>query len=114
MAFESLVTAYQERIFRFALRYCGNREDAEETAQDAFVRAYRALQTYPPDRRRGLNLRAWLYTITLNVARNRVRRKRHRSVSIDMQFPGADGPLEIEETRRDSQPVDTTERRETG
>ena len=82
--FEPLVVAYQERIYRFALRYSGTREDAEETAQDAFVRAYHALQTYSPERRRELNLRPWLYTIALNVARNRVRRKQHPSALIDV------------------------------
>ncbi len=43
--FESLVIAYQDRLYSFALRLTGRREDAEEVAQDAFVRAYRALGT---------------------------------------------------------------------
>src|SRR5450432_2399213 len=81
--FEALVLAFQDRLYGFALRFCANREDAEEIAQDAFVRAYRALQKYPPDRIRSLSLRAWLYQIALNVARNRFRRKRHRLVSLD-------------------------------
>ena len=67
-SFERLVLAYQDRLYAFALRFCGNREDAEEVAQDAFVRAYRALKTYPADRVRALALRAWLYRIALNVA----------------------------------------------
>jgi RNA polymerase sigma-70 factor, ECF subfamily len=83
--FEDVVRFYQDRLFSFALRVTGNREDAEEVAQDAFVRAYRALCGYPPDRIRGLALRAWLYRITLNVARNRLRGKkaRLRTVSLD-------------------------------
>jgi RNA polymerase sigma-70 factor (ECF subfamily) len=113
-AFEPFVLAFQDRIYRFALRYAGNREDAEEIAQDAFVRAYRALQTYPAERRRELNLRPWLYTITLNVARNRVRRKQIVSQSIESPTPDAEGPLEIEETAADGQPATVTERRETG
>jgi RNA polymerase sigma-70 factor (ECF subfamily) len=80
--FEKLVSHYQDRLFAFAYRITGNREDAEEVAQDAFVRAYRALKSYPGDRVRALSLRAWLYRITLNVARNKVRRKRHHFVSI--------------------------------
>lgn len=80
--FEQLVCHYQDRLFAFAHRITGNREDAEEVAQDAFVRAYRALKSYPSDRVRALSLKAWLYQITLNVARNKVRRKRHRFVSI--------------------------------
>lgn len=82
-AFERMVRTFQDRIFSFAHRLSGNREDAEEIAQDAFVRAYRALRTYPADRIRSLALQAWLYRITLNVARNRFRVKRARSVSLD-------------------------------
>src|SRR5437660_5426440 len=77
-AFESLVRTFQDRLFSFARRLSRNREDAEEVTQDTFVRAYRALKTYPGDRIRALALQAWLYRITLNVARNRLRGKRAR------------------------------------
>ena len=90
-SFERLVLAYQDRLYAFALRFCGNREDAEEVAQDAFVRAYRALKTYPADRVRALALRAWLYRIALNVARNRYRRKRPRTVSLESASRSIDG-----------------------
>jgi RNA polymerase sigma-70 factor (ECF subfamily) len=82
-SFERMVRTFQDRIFSFAHRLSGNREDAEEIAQDAFVRAYRALRTYPADRIRTLALQAWLYRIALNVARNRFRVKRARLVSLD-------------------------------
>jgi DNA-directed RNA polymerase specialized sigma24 family protein len=52
-------------------------QDAEEIAQDAFVRAYHALHRYPRERRASLALRPWLYRITLNLARNRARGLRH-------------------------------------
>jgi RNA polymerase sigma-70 factor, ECF subfamily len=82
-AFERLVRTFQDRLYSFAHRLCGGREDAEEVTQDAFVRAYRALKSYPAERIRALALQAWLYRITLNVARNRMRRKRVPQVSID-------------------------------
>src|SRR5262245_52012101 len=82
-SFELLVRRFQDRLFGFALRVTGSREDAEEVAQDAFVRAYRALQTYPAERILAMALKAWLYQVTLNVARNRLRRKRHPTVSLD-------------------------------
>jgi RNA polymerase sigma-70 factor (ECF subfamily) len=81
--FEDLVRVYQDRLFSFALRLTRSREDAEESAQDAFVRAYRALCTYPAERIRGIALRPWLYQITLNVVRNRMRGKKLRLVSLD-------------------------------
>ena len=86
--FEELVREYQDRLFTFALRLTGRREDAEEVAQDAFVRAYRALQTYPGERVRALAVKAWLYRITLNLARNRFRRRRHATVSLDDEGNG--------------------------
>jgi RNA polymerase sigma-70 factor, ECF subfamily len=80
--FEALLRQYQDRLYSFAVRLAGNTEDAEEVVQDAFVRAYRALQTYPPDRIQNLALRPWLYQITLNVFRNRVRGKQLAQVAL--------------------------------
>ncbi|MEX0880120.1 MAG: sigma-70 family RNA polymerase sigma factor [Thermoanaerobaculia bacterium] len=89
--FEDLVRTYQDRLFSFALRLTANREDAEEAAQDAFVKAYRALGRYPAARIRAMALRAWLYQITLNVVRNRARGKKLKLVSLDHPLsPGAE------------------------
>jgi RNA polymerase sigma-70 factor (ECF subfamily) len=82
-AFEGLVRAYQDRLFAFSLRITGSRRDAEEAAQDAFVRAYRALRTYDSERICSLALRPWLYQIALNVCRNRLRGVRRAEVSLD-------------------------------
>ena len=81
--FERMVREYQDRLYSFALRLTSRPEDAEEAVQDAFVRAYRALKTYPSGRIRSMALRAWLYQITLNVVRNRFRRKRHPTEALD-------------------------------
>ena len=81
-AFEHLVLAYQNRLFGFALRLTGRSADAEDSVQDALVRAYRALKRYPDQRRRTLRLRPWLYRITLNVVRNRARGERAELVEL--------------------------------
>jgi len=81
--FESIVDDYQRRLYGFALRMTGNREDAEEIVQDAFVRAYRALGKMSPEQRAELRLQPWLYTITLNVTRNRLRSKKPTNVALD-------------------------------
>jgi RNA polymerase sigma-70 factor (ECF subfamily) len=88
-AFEQVACAYQHRLYAFALRLCGRPEEAEEIAQDALVRAYRALATYAPERIRALQLRAWLFQIALNVARNRVRRRGPEVTSLDAAVEGA-------------------------
>src|SRR5262249_47590502 len=81
--FDAAVECFQDRLFGFAWRLLGSSRDAEEATQDALVRAYHALQSYPPERRRALHLRAWLFQIALNVVRNRVRQSRLSEVPID-------------------------------
>jgi RNA polymerase sigma-70 factor (ECF subfamily) len=81
--FERIVDDYQRRLYGFALRMTGNREDAEEIVQDAFVRAFRALGKMTEEQRTELRLQPWLYTITLNVTRNRLRSKRPTNVALD-------------------------------
>lgn len=81
--FEGLVRGYQDRLFAFALSLTGNAADAEEVAQDAFLRAHKALRRYDADRILDLKLAAWLYRITLNVVRNRVRSRRLQVVPVD-------------------------------
>jgi RNA polymerase sigma-70 factor (ECF subfamily) len=82
-SFERLVLAYQDRLYAFALRLSNSPCDAEEIVQDALVQAYRALARWPAERVRALAPRPWLYQITLNVYRNRVRGRRLRVVPLD-------------------------------
>src|SRR6185503_8175605 len=58
-SFEGLVLAHQDRLYSIALRMRGDARDAEEAAQDALVRAYRALSGYPAERILELRLRPW-------------------------------------------------------
>ena len=81
--FDAIVDEFQRRLYGFALRMTGNREDAEEIVQDAFVRAYRALGKMSLEQRLELRLQPWLYTITLNVTRNRLRSKKPTNVALD-------------------------------
>lgn len=81
--FEKLVATHQHRIYALALALTTNPHDAEEVAQDAFVRAHRALRSYPAERIAALHLRAWLHRICLNVVRNRVRVRRVATQPID-------------------------------
>jgi RNA polymerase sigma-70 factor (ECF subfamily) len=91
--FERMVHEHQHRVFALGLALTGNRHDAEEVAQDTFLRAYRALVTYPPDRIRELKQKPWLHRIALNVVRNRVRGVRPRLVELNGSEPDhAPGP----------------------
>lgn len=73
-AFPALVADHSSRLYTIALRLLGDPRDAEEVAQDALVRAYRAIAGYPPERTRELRLRPWLAAIAVNLAHNRRRR----------------------------------------
>jgi RNA polymerase sigma factor (sigma-70 family) len=68
-AWETIVRTHQGIAFRTAYLLSGSAADAEEAAQDAFVKAYRALGRF----RRGAPLRPWLLRIVANEARNRRR-----------------------------------------
>ena len=85
--FERMVHEHQHRVFALGLALTGNRHDAEEVAQDTFLRAYRALVTYPPDRIRELKQKPWLHRIALNVVRNRVRSAQPRLVELNGSEP---------------------------
>ena len=93
--FEQMVLEHQNRIFALGLAMTGNRHDAEEVAQDTFLRAYRALCTYPPERIHELKQKAWLHRIAINVVRNRVRGVRPNLVELNGSEPaGGSSPEE--------------------
>ena len=81
-AFGILVDRYHDRYARYAVHMMGNREDAEEALQDAFVRAFRSLHQYEERERFG----AWLYRILVNQCRNAIERRRRDAEA----FPGVD------------------------
>ena len=86
-AWETVVREYQGIAFRTAYLLSGSAADAEEAAQDGFVKAYRALGRF----RRGAPLRPWLLRIVANEARNR-RRSAGRREQLALRAAAADRP----------------------
>ena len=77
-AFGGIVRKYEKPIFNLMYRATGSREDAADLTQDAFLRAYDKIHTF----RLGRKFYSWLYTLSLNVARDHLRkRKRQPSTS---------------------------------
>ncbi len=110
-SFEALVIAHQDRLYSIALRVLGERGAAEEAAQDAFVRAYRALATYDADRVRELRLRPWLATIVLNLCRTRIARRAAKGaapLSFDLEAAPLPEPVATDAT---TMPAAVAERR---
>jgi RNA polymerase sigma-70 factor (ECF subfamily) len=88
-AYEELVYAYQGIAFRTAYVFAGNASDAEDSAQDGFVKAWRALGRF----RDGAPFRPWLLRIVANEARNRRRsagRRAHLALRAATEQPSGD------------------------
>src|SRR5207247_9629198 len=64
--FDTLVAAHHREIYRYLLRATFRASEADDLAQETFLRAYRAHRTLPPD----ANALAWLFAIATNVAKN--------------------------------------------
>ena len=110
-SFELLVLRYTSQLYAFALRWIGNPTDAEDIVQVAFERAFITLDNYPVPLIRALNLRPWLYKVTLNVARNYISRSKLHTVSLELL---EDGDLLEQDEDWQNQPelvVESSERR---
>jgi len=79
-AFELLVSRHQRPVYNLALRFLNDPDEAEDVAQDCFIRVYKAAATYTPDAK----FTTWLYTIVRNLCFNVLRSRRQAViVSVD-------------------------------
>ncbi len=100
-AFNRLVAGYHDRIYQLAYRMTGNHADAQDVAQDAFIKAYMALREF----RAQAAFSTWLHRIAVNVAVDMLRRRGTRPGPLtDLEAtaadPLADGAERIEIQRR--------------
>ena len=102
-AFEQLVVAYRDQVFRLALRMCGNEADADEVAQEAFLSAWKALPNFRGDSQ----FSTWLYQLTSHAAIDLMRRKKRQIAAEDITevsapdpAPGPQQQAEQSETRQ--------------
>ncbi|RYG18543.1 MAG: sigma-70 family RNA polymerase sigma factor [Chitinophagaceae bacterium] len=102
-AYAVLVKRHQRFVFTLAMRFAKNREDAEEIAQDCFVKAYKALGTF----KQTSKFTTWLYTITYTTAMTFLRKKRLDTSSINddehvMQIANSGTDFDANEVERKS------------
>ncbi len=103
-AFEQLVALYENKIFGLCLHLTGNPVDAQDLAQEAFIRLYKAL----PGFRGQSAFSTWFYRIVVNLWSNETRRRaRQRTVSLDAPVQTSDG--EIQRTLEDEGVTDPEE-----
>ena len=88
--FEALLSDHHAEIYRYVLRVTGRRQDADDLAQETFLRAFRAHRSLPPD----ANFRAWLFAIATNLTRNHFRSQKRRRLAyaeVGSESPETDG-----------------------
>ena len=93
-AFEELVLRYQNRLLTILEHLVGNREQAEDLAQETFLRVFRARERYEP----GAKFSTWLFTIANNVASNALRsRSRRREVGVPEGNGDQSGAMQLDQ-----------------
>lgn len=101
--FEAMVTAHHSEIHRYLARTLTRRVEADDLAQETFMRAFKAYRSLSPD----ANVRAWLFAIATNVRRNHFRAEKRRRLAYatvgatgsDTHHEGPDDGAQFEETQ---------------
>lgn len=103
-AFAALVSRHKGTVYRIAYRMLRNADDTEEITQVTFVKAFRSFHRFKEE----FDFHPWLYRIAVNAALTLIdRRKRHRSVDIDVVPEG-----QLPRSSQDESPLQVTSRRE--
>lgn len=89
-AFDQLLHRYEAKVFAVAYRLTGNRQDGEDLAQETFVKAWKALPNFRGD----ASLNTWLITITTNLWRDQLRKRRLPVESMDDTVAFEDGEVQ--------------------
>lgn len=79
-AFDLVVERHRRSVYQLCYRFVGNHEDANDLAQDVFIRAFKSLRTYKGDAALG----TWLYRIAVNVSLNKLSAKTVRPEPLDV------------------------------
>lgn len=95
--FSRLIDNYKNMVYNLAYRMSNNSQEAEDISQEAFLRAYQSLARFNPS----YKFSTWLYQITLNIIRDKFKRKEIDSVSLDT-------PIETDDSEYYLQPADFT------
>jgi RNA polymerase sigma-70 factor (ECF subfamily) len=85
-AYEEIVEIYKDKVFQLCYRILGNRHEAEDMAQEAFIRAYVNISSFNID----LKFSTWLYRIATNLCIDRIRKKKP-DYYLDAEVSGTDG-----------------------
>src|SRR6202522_3144551 len=90
-AYDLLVLKYQHKVVKLVMRYLRNPADAEDVAQESFVKAYRALPQFRGDSA----FYTWLYRIAINTAKNALAARERNPVSYEIDLQGNDDSTDM-------------------
>ncbi len=100
-SFALLLHRYRSPLVNFLYRMVRNREQAEDLAQEVFIRVYRARADYVPSAK----FTTWLFRIATNLALNSVRDTRHQRMEVSL-----DAPVTVDAEDGDERPLDVAEK----
>lgn len=100
-AFEELIRQYEKKVYTLCFRMCGNSEDAEEAAQDAFLALWRGIDRC----RQESSLSTWIYRLATNACIDTLRRRKKQSGSVSLD----DEELFVDAVDTSPQPQETVE-----
>lgn len=106
-AFEKLFSENQKLIYNVALKITGNPDDAEDVAQEAFIKAYRNLASFRGESR----FSGWLYRLCYNAAMDHIRKTRDPNLSSLTADDGSDAEIDVADPA--PTPEESAERKET-
>ncbi|MGH8286569.1 MAG: sigma-70 family RNA polymerase sigma factor, partial [Steroidobacteraceae bacterium] len=98
-AFDALVLKYQHKVVKLVMRYMRNPVDAEDVAQEAFVKAYRALPQFRGDSA----FYTWLYRIAINTAKNALVSRDRSPIDYALDLQNPDESYEMHARLKDSE-----------
>lgn len=108
-SFEILVERYQKQVYNIAYRYTGNRDDAYDLSQEAFLKAYKGIGNFRQDS----SFKTWIYHIAANVCRDYLRKDtKVYKVSIDEPVQSEHGDMEKQLTDNSIGPDEIYENKE--
>lgn len=94
--FDLLYEKYYPRIYAFAYKLTGNHQDSMDVVQESFIRIYKGIHTYNPDK----DISSWMLKITHNTAINFIRRQRDSHICNNHELAGDELALELTPTIR--------------
>lgn len=101
-SFPGLVDRMGARVYWGLRRMYNNHQEAEDLAQETFIRAYRALSQYDRARIVELQVEPWLWTIALNIGRNNLRNRSRRPTYVELNEAGSFEPEIVDSKAWDS------------